>query len=217
MRARPIILPQQALRGSVTGQQSTQGPLYTGACPSSSDSFGTVSPMNIVTCTPGRHAAAILAILNEAIVSSTALYDYRPREAESMVAWFDVKSAANFPVIGVEDDAGELLGFCTYGTFRAWPAYKYSVEHSVYIKVGHRGRGLGRLLLGRLIEAARAQDRHVMIGGIDAQNAHSIALHTKLGFVHAGTIRQAGYKFGRWLDLAFYQLILDTPEKPVAG
>jgi phosphinothricin acetyltransferase len=171
--------------------------------------------MNVVACTHKRHAAGILAILNEAIVNSTALYDYRPRQAESMAAWFDFKSAGNFPVIGLEDEAGELLGFGTYGVFRAWPAYKYSVEHSVYISAGHRGRGFGRLLLGRLIEAAKAQDRHVMIGGIDAQNAHSIALHTQLGFVHAGTIRQAGYKFGRWLDLAFYQLILDTPETPV--
>lgn len=171
--------------------------------------------MNVVACTHERHAAGILAILNEAIVNSTALYDYRPRRAESMTAWFQQKRAGNLPVIGVEDDAGELLGFCTYGSFRAWPAYKYSVEHSVYIKAGHRGRGLGRLLLGRLIEAARAQDRHVMIGGIDAQNTPSIALHTKLGFVHAGTIRHAGYKFGRWLDLAFYQLILDTPTNPV--
>ena len=112
---------------------------------------------------------------------------------------------------------GELLGFATYGTFRAWPAYKYTVEHSVYVKSEHRGKGLGVALMKRLIEHARAQERHVMVGGIDAENAVSVALHRKLGFEHAGTIKQAAYKFGCWLDLAFYQLVLETPSAPVDG
>lgn len=173
--------------------------------------------MHLVSCTHERHATAILAILNEAIVSSTALYDYAPRPPESMVGWFKTKKANGFPVIGVEDDRGELMGFASYGTFRAFPAYKYSVEHSVYLKAEHRGKGLGKLLMKELIAAARKQDLHVMVGGIDAGNAASIALHRSLGFEHAGTIRQAGFKFGRWLDLAFYQLVLDTPVSPVDG
>jgi L-amino acid N-acyltransferase len=81
----------------------------------------------------------------------------------------------------------------------------------------HRGKGLGEALMVRLIDAARAQDRHVMIGGIDVENTASVALHRKLGFEHAGTIRQAAFKFGRWLDLAFYQLVLETPLAPVDG
>jgi L-amino acid N-acyltransferase len=173
--------------------------------------------MNFVSCSYERHAQAILAIFNEAILNSTALYDYKPRAPESMVGWFQAKEAGGFPVIGIENESGELVGFASYGTFRAWPAYKYSVEHAVYVKLGSRGKGLGKALMNRLIEAARGRDLHVMIGGIDAGNDASVALHRTLGFEHAGTIRHAAYKFGRWLDLAFYQLVLDTPSAPVDG
>lgn len=173
--------------------------------------------MKFVSCTHDRHAPAILEIFNEAILHSTALYDYRPRTLDSMAGWFDTRKAGNFPVIGLENAAGELMGFASYGTFRAFPAYKYSVEHSVYVDKNHRSKGCGLLLLQSLIDAARLQQMHVMVGGIDAENAASIALHRKLGFEHAGTIRQAGFKFGRWLDLAYYQLILETPQTPVDG
>jgi L-amino acid N-acyltransferase len=173
--------------------------------------------MNFVDCTFDRHAAAMLDIFNDAIVHSTALYDYQPRAPESMVGWFAAKRTGGFPVIGAEDDAGTLLGFASYGTFRAWPAYKYSVEHSVYVHEDRRGQGLGAALMQRLIAAARQQQRHVMVGGIDMANTTSIALHERLGFTHAGTIRQAGFKFGRWLDLGFWQLLLDTPAQPVDG
>ena len=173
--------------------------------------------MNIIPCTPHHHSAQILAILNEAIANSTALYDYKPRTPEMMQAWFAAKAAGAFPVIGVENDDGELMGFASYGTFRAWPAYKYSVEHSVYVDARFRGQGVGRRLLQAIIESARQQNYHTLIGGIDATNAASIALHEQLGFTHCGTILQAGFKFGRWLDLAFYQLILNTPLQPIDG
>ncbi|WP_243312709.1 GNAT family N-acetyltransferase [Fundidesulfovibrio agrisoli] len=176
-----------------------------------------MSGQTIVQCGFERHAGAILEIFNEAILHSTALYDYKPRPPESMTGWFEAKRAGGFPVIGVEDGAGALLGFASYGTFRAWPAYKYSVEHSVYVHKEHRGRGLGRTLMRELIAAARRSGVHAMIGGIDAANAGSIALHEKLGFRHAGTLPQVGFKFGRWLDLAFYQLLLETPAQPVDG
>lgn len=173
--------------------------------------------MEFVSCTYDRHASAILDIFNDAILHSTALYDYQPRTPESMVGWFKARETSAFPVIGVESGAGELLGFASYGNFRAFPAYKYSVEHSVYVRKDQRGQGIGLMLMEKLIEAARAQDLHVMVGGIDAANTASIALHRKLGFEHAGTIRQAGFKFGRWLDLAYYQLLLETPLAPVDG
>jgi L-amino acid N-acyltransferase YncA len=173
--------------------------------------------MKIIACSYHLHAPAILAILNEAIVESTALYDYLPRPADSMVGWFKAKEEKQYPVIGAVSDSGELMGFASYGVFRAWPAYKYSVEHGIYVDKDHRRKGVGRLLMQRLIERARQQDYHVLIGGIDMGNAGSIALHESLGFVHAGTIRQAGFKFGRWLDLGFYQLVLDTPGAPHDG
>jgi len=173
--------------------------------------------MKFVTCTLPAHGAAILDILNEQIRTSTAVYEYVPRPPDWMANWFKAKEAKNFPVIGVETEAGELMGFATYGVFRDRPAYKYTVEHSVYVHQDHRRKGLGKVLMERLIVAAREQDLHVMVGGIDATNAVSIALHEQLGFVHAGTIRESGYKFGRWLDLAFYQLTLQTPRNPVDG
>lgn len=176
-----------------------------------------MSENKLIDCTLEHHGAAILEILNEAILNSTALYDYKPRTAEDMVNWFEVKRAGNFPVIGIESAEGELLGFASYGTFRAWPAFKYSVEHSIYVHKDHRGQGLGRELLAAIIEAARLQQKHALIGAIDAENFGSIALHEKFGFKAVGTLPQVGFKFGRWLDLVFYQLILETAENPTDG
>ncbi|MET3494518.1 GNAT family N-acetyltransferase [Variovorax boronicumulans] len=173
--------------------------------------------MRLIACTEEAHSGAILAILNEAIVTSTALYDYKPRTPENMVAWFAAKRANGFPLIGAEDESGELLGFASYGAFRTFPAYKYTVEHSVYVASGHRGAGLGRTLMEAIIAEAMVRDVHVMVGAIDAANAGSIGLHERLGFEHSGTVRQAGFKFGRWLDVAFYQRILATPLNPVDG
>jgi L-amino acid N-acyltransferase len=174
-------------------------------------------PMNIITCNFDAHAATILAIFNDAIANSTALYEYQPRTMDTMAAWFKAKAAGGFPVLGAVDDAGVLLGFASYGTFRAFPAYKYSVEHSVYVHKDQRSKGIGLILMQALISVAREKEVHTLIGGIDAANAGSIALHEQLGFVHAGTIKQSGFKFGRWQDLAFYQLLLDTPATPVDG
>jgi len=172
--------------------------------------------VRIISC-DRAHAGAILGILNDAIANSTALYDYRARTPAMMDAWFDAKEKARYPVIGVIDDAHQLRGFGSYGPFRAWPAYKYTVEHSLYVERSHRAQGIGRLLLAELIAAATRQDFHTLIGGIDSQNAASIALHRRLGFEQCAHIRQAGFKFNRWLDLQFYQLLLDTPGHPVDG
>ena len=169
----------------------------------------------IVHCTFERHAEPILDIFNDAILNSTALFDYKPRTSERMVAWFDAKLAGGFQVIGVEDSEGRLLAFGSYGTFRAWPAYKYTVEHSVYVHKDHRKKGLGRDVMCELIATARQKDVHAMIGGIEATNTGSIVLHEKIGFKHVGTLPQVGFKFSRWLDLAFYQLLLESPARPV--
>src|SRR5512134_2938203 len=113
--------------------------------------------MKIINCTKDQ-AQAILDILNEAIVNSTALYDYVPRAPESMTPWFDIKIKNNFPVIGLMNDDGQLLAFGSYGTFRAWPAYKYSVEHSLYVNKDHRGKGYGKIILAEIIRKAGEQD-----------------------------------------------------------
>jgi phosphinothricin acetyltransferase len=173
--------------------------------------------MKLVDCEPGRHSAPILEIFNEAIANSTALYDYQLRTPDSMVSWFAGKAQKRYPVIGLENAAGDLLGFATYGMFRERPAYKYTVEHSIYIDSRFRGQGHGRVLLEAIVAAAVKQDFHVIVGGIDASNAVSIKLHENLGFTHCGTVAQAGFKFGRWLDLAFYQKTLSTPAAPIDG
>lgn len=173
--------------------------------------------MPLVVCTPERHAPAIRAIFNHAIAHSTALFDYHPRSPETIAAWFDAKAAGGFPVLGIEDAAGQLLAFASYGTFRAWPAYHHTVEHSVYVHPEHRGQGLGRQVLTALIDEAQARQVHVMVGAIEAGNTASLALHRELGFETVGLLKEVGYKFGRWLDVAFVQRTLATPEQPTEG
>lgn len=173
--------------------------------------------MSLIECQFETEAAEILAIFNHAIMNTTALYEYQPRTMATMQQWFANKAAGQFPVIGLQNDEGVLVAFGSYGTFRAFPAFKYSVEHSVYVHPDHQGQGYGSQILTALIAKAREQQYHLLIGGIDADNTGSIALHRKFGFVHSGTIQQAGFKFGRWLDLAFYQLTLDTPSQPIDG
>lgn len=170
----------------------------------------------LIRCNYEQHAEAILEIFNHAILHSTALYEYKPRTLVFMQQWFEAKKAENYPVLGLEQN-GKLLAFASFGSFRPHPAYKYSVEHSIYVHPEQRGQGFGKQLLQALIGVAESQHYHVLIGGIDAQNQASIALHECLGFIHAGTIQQAGFKFGCWLDLAFYQLILSTPRQPIEG
>ncbi len=175
------------------------------------------APDNIIQCTHERHAHAILAILNEAIVNSTALYDYQPRTLESMDAWFKTKQAGGFPVLGIEDMDEKLLGFGTYGAFRPFPAFKYTAEHSVYVHKAHRGRGLGLALMNALLNKAKDADLHSMIAVIDSSNLPSIAMHQKLGFQLAGTLPQVGFKFARWLDVVLYQMVFETPTHPEEG
>lgn len=169
-----------------------------------------------IECQFDQHGDAVLAIFNDAILNTTALYEYHPRTPAFVEAWFRTKRDGNFPILGLVDDAsGRLMGFASYGPFRPHAAYRYSVEHSVYVDRDFRQRGVARCLMQALVARAEAQQYHTLVGGIDASNAASIALHEGLGFTHAGTVRQAGYKFGRWLDLAFYQRVLRTPETPV--
>lgn len=134
-----------------------------------------------------------------------------------MDPWFDAKEQSQFPIIGFVDEADKLLAFGTYGTFRAWPAYKYTVEHSLYVERSVRGHGLGSKLLQLIVRFAQEQGYHNLIGGIAADNEASIRTHLKAGFVHCGTIQQCGFKFGKWIDLSFYQKLLSTPKEPFDG
>jgi phosphinothricin acetyltransferase len=157
---------------------------------------------------------AILEIYNDAILNTTAVYDYEPHTLEMRRQWFRIKEAQGYPVFVAEEN-GKIAGFSSMGPFRAWAAYKYSVENSIYVAAGQRGKGIGKLLLEPLIKAASALDLHTIIAGIDATNEISIKLHRSVGFEEVAHFKQVGYKFGRWLDLTFMQLLLKTPEQPV--
>lgn len=150
---------------------------------------------------------AILDIINYNILHSTALYDYTIRSYDQQKNILEEKKAKNFPVI-VAELQGKVAGFGMYSEFRFREAYKYTVEHSVYVDQNNHGKGIGKILLQELITLAKAQGLHTMIGVIDAENKSSIDFHEKFGFKKAGIIKESGYKFNRWLDSVFMQLIL---------
>ena len=160
-----------------------------------------------------KDLTTILAIYNDVILTSTAVYKYQEETMAERKAWLMAKEEAGLPVI-VYEEAGEVLGFATYGSFRPYPAFKYSIEHSVYVHKDHHSKGIGTKLMKELIKLANTAGFKMMIAGIDASNIGSIRAHEKLGFTYAGTIKKSGFKFGHWLDLAFYQLELDGPTEP---
>jgi L-amino acid N-acyltransferase YncA len=153
----------------------------------------------------------ILAIYNDVIATSTAVYTTEPSTLDERRAWFAARSAQNFPVL-VAVDARNVLGFASFGEWRgAWHGYRYTVEHSVHVRHDMRGQGVGRSLVEALFPLACALEKHVMIGGIDAANHGSIRFHARLGFERVASFREVGHKFGRWLDLIFMQRFLDPP------
>jgi len=150
----------------------------------------------------------ILAIYNDVIATSTAVYREDPATLDDRLQWFSARQAQSYPVLVATGDTG-ILGFASYGDFRAWPGYRFSVEHTVHIRADQRGRGVGTLLMRALIQRAIEQGKHVMIGGVDAANEASLRFHERLGFERAAQLSQVGFRSGRWLDLVFVQRILD--------
>ena len=152
----------------------------------------------------------ILEIANQAIVHTTAVWTIAPVTLESRLAWLRERTSRGFPVKVAEAGRG-VSGFASYGDFRPWEGYRHTVEHTVYVHPEAQGRGMGRALLTALIEHAETRRFHVMVGGIEAGNAASIALHKWAGFEEAGVLREVGRKFGRWLDLLFMRKTLSGP------
>ncbi|MFD1952230.1 GNAT family N-acetyltransferase [Sphingomonas arantia] len=152
--------------------------------------------------------SAILAIHNAAVAETTAIWDDAAVDFRDRQAWLAARRTAGYPVLACEVD-GVLAGYASFGDFRPRSGYRHTVEHSVYVEPGHRRRGIARLLLEALIKRAEGMGKHAMIGGIEARNTASIALHAGLGFVEVGRLPQVGAKFGQWLDLIFMQRMLD--------
>ncbi len=150
---------------------------------------------------------AMTAIYNEVIATSTAVYSDAPVTTADRQAWWAARTAQGYPVL-VAQAGDRVIGFSTFGDFRAWPGYRFSVEHTVHIAAGERGGGVGRALVEALFPLAVALGKHVMLAGVDAENAASIRFHERLGFEQTGRLREVGFKFGRYLDLVFLQRFL---------
>ena len=150
---------------------------------------------------------AILEITNHEILNSTVLYEYEPRSLETQQTWFKEKQANGWPIIVAEQD-GNVVGFGTFGKFRERIAYRLSVEHSVYVHKDHRGKAIGNALMVQLIQRAKTGGYHTMIAGIDSSNMGSVEFHRKFGFEVIGTFKEVGFKFDKWLNVVFMQLIL---------
>jgi L-amino acid N-acyltransferase len=146
----------------------------------------------------------LLAIYNDVIATSTAIYSYVPVTLEDRAQWWRARVATGYPVLVATNDSG-VLGFSTFGDFRTWPGYRFTVEHSVHVRSDCRGKGIGKELVKALFPRASALGKHVMIAGVDAANEASIRFHERLGFQKSGHLREVGHKFDRWLDLVFLQ------------
>ncbi len=156
----------------------------------------------------------ILAIYNDAVANTTAIWNETLVDAANRAAWLADRQRLGYPVLVAIDDQGAVAGYASFGDWRAFDGYRHTVEHSVYVHQNARGAGLGKLLMQALIERARAIGKHVMVAGIEAGNTASIQLHERLGFTQVGLLPEVGTKFGQWLDLAFLQLKLDARTDP---
>jgi phosphinothricin acetyltransferase len=158
----------------------------------------------------------ITAIYNEVLTHSTAIYNDRPATIEERVSWWRSRVAQDFPVL-VAVDGPQIAGFATFGDFRAWPGYRFTVEGTVHIHSGSRGQGVGSNLLRAILERAKAMGKHVMIAGVDAENAASLRFLERFGFERVGHLREVGYKFDRFLDLVFLEYWITPPVRQIGS
>ena len=166
--------------------------------------------MPIITDAEERDLPGVLAIFNDVIAHTTAVYREEPVPLEERRAWMESRTALGYPVLVARDESG-VLGFASFGDFRAWPCYRNTVEHTVHVRADARGKGIGRGLVEALLLRALELGKHVLVAGIDADNAVSLRLHQRLGFEEVGRFREVGRKFNRWLDLVFLQRFVDRP------
>jgi phosphinothricin acetyltransferase len=165
-----------------------------------------------VTITRARESdlPGMLAIYNDVIATSTAVYTEQAATLDERRAWFDAKARDGFPILVAVDDSG-VVGFASYGTFRPWSGFDSSVEHSVHVRSDRRRQGIGRRLVSELVELAAAQGKHALIGGVDADNTASIRMHERLGFQVVGRMPEVARKFDRWLTMVLLQRLLEPP------
>ncbi len=161
-------------------------------------------------------AAAICELFNALLPTTTVAWRDHPTTESEQLAWLHERRALGRPTL-VAEEGGEVVGYACWSSFRGgdrFPGYHLTVEHTIHVDGRHHGRGVGRRLLGALIERARDEGVHVMVAGVDADNDGSIRFHEAMGFVEVGRLPQTGAKFGRWLDLVLLQRVLDDAPVP---
>ncbi|AVE06892.1 GNAT family N-acetyltransferase [Pseudomonas palleroniana] len=156
---------------------------------------------------------AIRDIYNDAVRNTTAIWNEQPVDLANRLAWFSARQAQGYPVL-VSTENNEVTGYASFGDWRPFEGFRYSVEHSVYVHSDQRGKGVGPRLMEALIQRARACGKHVMVAAIESGNQASIRLHERQGFITTGQMPRVGIKFGRWLDLTFMQLALNPGAEP---
>ena len=155
---------------------------------------------------------AILAIYNDAVLNTTASYDYEPRTLRHRQSWFDDHQRNGYPVFVVLNDSGTIVGWGALSRYHDRKGFRFTTENSIYVAADHRGRGIGKMLLEALIESGRERGFHAIIAAIDASNEASILLHRRVGFETVGHFKRVGYKFNRWLDVVYMELLLPEPK-----
>jgi phosphinothricin acetyltransferase len=158
----------------------------------------------ILRAAEARDAEAVAAIWNEEIRSGVSTFTTVEKSEEALSAAF----AAEGAVFLVAEQAGQVVGFATYGAFRGGPGYAQTVEHTIYLDVAARGQGLGAALLAALEQAARAAGHHVMVAAVGAENVAALRFHARHGFAEVGRLPEVGRKFDRWMDLVLLQKML---------
>jgi phosphinothricin acetyltransferase len=155
-----------------------------------------------------EHLAGLLAIYNDVIATSTAVFSDAQVTLGDRRAWLEARRGLGYPVLVALDGDGSVAGFGSFGDFRSWPGYRYTVEHSVHVRADLRGRGIGTTLVQELIVRAVALGKHAVIAGVDADNAASLRLHERLGFARVARLPEVARKFDRWLDLILLERLL---------
>ena len=150
----------------------------------------------------------ILEIYNDAVLKTTATYDYEPRTLEHRTEWFEDRQRERYPILVAVEESGQVKGWSALNPFHARFGYRFTAENSVYVAETARGRGVGKALLGPLVEAGRARGLHAIIAAIDAANEASLRLHAAFGFEQVGHFKQTGFKFDRWLDVVYMERLL---------
>jgi phosphinothricin acetyltransferase len=146
-------------------------------------------------------------IFNEVLRNSNSIYREDEVTLKERYEWFDEKVSHDFPIFGAYLD-GNLIGYAGYGSWRAAQGYRKTVELTIYVDSKYRGSGIGSKLMQTIIDQARVDGYHIMVGAIDSENISSIDFHKRFGFVETARMPEVALKNGQWLNLVFMQLII---------